>query len=121
MMSTNPSQWTTRPDTDLAEPLSVVLADSRRRHVLTALAARPDRASSFDDLAVAVTAFERTGPDDADPGDSSSQVAVTLHHCHLPKLADVGLVEDDYDEGEVALTERGLECAAALGVDQFDR
>lgn len=121
MMSTNPSQWTTRPDTDLAEPLSVVLSNPRRHHVLTALAARPDRASSFDDLAVAVTAFERAGGGDGDPGDSSSEVAVTLHHCHLPKLAQAGVVEDGYDEGEVALTERGVECAAALGVDRFDR
>lgn len=120
MMSTNPSQWTTRPDADLAEPLSVILSAPRRHHVLAALAARPGRSSSFDDLAVAVTAFERAGADDA-PDESSSEVAVTLHHCHLPKLAEAGVVEDDYDEGEVALTERGRECAAVLGADRFDR
>jgi hypothetical protein len=120
MMSTNPSQWTTRPDTDLAEPISVVLSDPRRHHVVAALAARPGRSSTFDDLTVAVTAFERTGLD-GDPGDSSSQVAVTLHHCHLPKLVQAGVVEPGYDEGEVELTERGIECAAALDLDRFDR
>ena len=120
MMSSNPSQWTTRPDTDLAEPISVVLSDPRRHHVVSALAARPGRSTSFDDLVVAVTTFERTGPD-ADPGESSSEVAVTLHHCHLPKLAKAGVVGQGYDEGEVELTERGIECAAALGLDRFDR
>ena len=119
-MSTNHSQWTTRPDGDLAEPLSVVLSDPRRQHVLTALAARPDRSSSFDDLAVAVTAFERAGVDSA-PSESSAEVAVTLHHCHLPKLADAGVIEAEFDDGEVALTETGIECAAALGADSFER
>ena len=120
MMSTNPSQWTTRADTDLAEPLSVILSDPRRHRVLTTLAARPDRSTSFDDLAVAVTTFERASGDGT-PGESSSEVAVTLHHCHLPKLAEAGVVEDGYTEGEVALTERGVACAAALGADRFDR
>lgn len=121
MMSSNPSRPTTRPTSDLAEPLSVVLAKQRRHHVLTALAARPGRSSSFDDLAVAVTAFDRVGRTDESPADSSSEVAVTLHHCHLPKLAEVGIIEDGYDEDEVALTERGVECAKVLRVGRVDR
>ena len=121
MMSSNPSRPTIRPTTDLAEPLSVVLANPRRHHVLSALAARPGRSASFDDLVVAVTAFDRVGRTDDSPGDSSTEVAVTLHHCHLPKLAEAGIIEDGYDEEEVALTDRGVECARALRAGRLDR
>ena len=120
MMRSNPSRPTIRPTTDLADPISMILADRRRRHVLTALASGADRDSSFDDLAVAVTAFERVGRSGS-PSDSSSEVAISLHHCHLPKLADAGVLEYDRDAEAVSLTERGVECARALGVGRFDR
>lgn len=120
MMRSNPSRPTTRTTTDLADPLSMILANRRRYHVLTALASGADRPSSFDDLAVAVTAFERVGRNDH-PSDSSDEVAISLHHCHLPKLADTGVLEYDRDDGAVSLSERGVECAKALAVGRFDR
>lgn len=36
--------------------------------------------------------------------ESPEEVAVTLHHFHLPKLAEVGLIEYDSDEGTVRPT-----------------
>lgn len=116
-MRTNPSQPTPQPRTDLSDPLSVVLSDRRRHHVLRALASGAGDESSFDELVVAVTTFERAGQADEGPHESSSEVAITLHHCHIPKLADAGIVR--YDDGEtVALTDRGRECARALDVDR---
>jgi len=113
MMQPNPSHSTAPTATDLAEPLSVVLSDPRRRRVLRVLASNSARRTSFDDLATAVSAFEQPQRDDA-PGAAASEVEVTLYHCHLPKLAEAGLIKEGYQDGPVALTETGLKCARIL-------
>lgn len=100
----------------MAEQLSVVLAEPRRRHVLSVLSSGRDHRSSFEELAIAVTAFERVA--DGAPDEPSSEVEISLYHCHLPKLAEVGVIRDDYREGEVTLTRTGRECADVLGVGQ---
>lgn len=121
MMSSSQSASSTYSTTDLAEPLSVVLAEPRRRYALSVLASGSGRRTAFEDLAVGVTAFERVNADDEAPDAPSEEVEVTLYHCHLPKLAEADVVEDDYDtDGHVALTETGLECADALGVGRQD-
>ena len=121
MMRPNPSRPTSRPTTELADPLSVVLSAPRRHHALRALATGEGDGASFDDLVVAVTAFERAGRTERGPGESSSEVAIALHHCHLPKLADAGIVAEDYEDGDVALTERGRRCARALDMVQYEQ
>jgi hypothetical protein len=99
-----------------------VLAESRRQYILSVLASGSDRRTTFEDLAIGVTAFERANADDETPDAPSEEVEVTLYHCHLPKLEEAGLVEPDYDpDGHVALTETGLECADALGVGRRGR
>lgn len=112
-MSSNSARPTGRRTTDLAEPLSVVLREPRRKRALSTLVSEAGR-TSFEDLAVAVTAFERANGGDA-PETPSEEVQVTLYHSHLPKLAEVGLLKDDYDtDGDVELTQRGFEVAAML-------
>ena len=118
-MSSSPPA-STYSTTELAEPLSVVLAEPRRRYALSVLASG-ERRTSFEELAVGVTAFERAN-DDRIPAAPSEEVEVTLYHCHLPKLEEAGLVEEEYDtDGDVVLTERGLECAEALGIGRHGR
>ena len=119
-MSSSPPA-STYSTTELAEPLSVVLAESRRRYALSVLASG-ERRTSFEELAIGVTAFERANGDSRTPDAPSEEVEVTLYHCHLPKLEEAGLVEEEYDtDGDVVLTERGLECAEALGVGRRGR
>lgn len=64
-----------------------LLANERRRAVLATL---DDRAASvdLDDLAAQVATQEG---DEAD----TDQIKITLHHVHLPKLADAGVIEYD--------------------------
>ena len=97
-----------------------MLADPRRRYALSVLAAASRRRTTFEELAVGVTAFERA--DEGDLAETPSQeVELTLYHCHLPKLAEAGLIEADYDtDGDVALSEKGRECADVLGVGRHD-
>lgn len=73
------------------------LADERRRAVLDALSAA-EQPVDVHRLAERVAARERRG-DDAGrpPRDAVRRALVSLHHAHLPKLADAGLVEYDAD------------------------
>ena len=63
-----------------------VLADGRRRAVISYLI-QDERRVDLDELATHVTAVEPTAAD--------GQAAATLHHLHLPKLADAGLISYD--------------------------
>lgn len=63
-----------------------------------------DRAST----AGTSTARSFTDPADADPADADSidRVALRLHHVHLPKLAEYGLVEYDHRDRVVTVKTR---------------
>jgi len=75
-----------------------VLASSRRRTVIDALADSPGPVS-LESLASSVAALEPQ----VDPSDDSAvqTIAVSLHHTHLPKMADYGVLEYDADANRV--------------------
>lgn len=103
---------TIRGSGPVPEGLSVALADPLRTHVLFALATGAGP-MSFDDLAVAVAAYEALRTEDSPTTDD---VAVDLYHRHLPKLRDAGLLEDADAVDGVELTAAGAGCARRLGV-----
>ncbi len=70
------------------------MANRRRRHVLAYLRGHPHEDIAIDDLTSRVIARELMDGDG--PVDPES-VSATLHHVHLPKLADAGLIEYDAD------------------------
>ena len=69
-----------------------LLAAERRRLALEVLSDR-DAPLELDDLATAVAA--RQSDDDAPEDDVIERTTVSLHHVHLPRLADADVV--DYD------------------------
>ncbi|WP_436925993.1 DUF7344 domain-containing protein [Halosimplex amylolyticum] len=69
-----------------------LLADGRRRLALAELAER-SAPVALEDLATAVAARETEAPSPS--VDVVERVAVSLHHAHLPRAADLGVV--DYD------------------------
>lgn len=78
-----------------------LLAAERRRVTLDVLA---DRAGPVDleDLSAAVAAREADAEDEGEVDERSvERVACTLHHSHLPKMDEVGLVDYDPDETRV--------------------
>lgn len=69
-----------------------LLADGRRRALLGTLIERDGETFHFSDL---VSAIARRRDD------SWRAVAIALHHCHLPKAAEAGVVEYDRRSGDV--------------------
>ena len=87
------------------DALFEALADSRRRHVLSILLDRPTPLD-VETLARAVAAREEAATSAADvPDDVVRRIQIALHHVHLPKLAETGVVEYDYERGAVAVGE----------------
>lgn len=71
--------------------LYALLASDRRRAVMTVV---EDSCRSLGLEQLAANVAETLHGDDVDPGELRS-LAIELHHVHLPKLADAGLL--DYD------------------------
>lgn len=99
--------------TDLPAAVVDALAHERRRRVLTIL---NDRATplSVTDLACELASLELDDRPGEAPTDYRHSVRVALHHCHLPKLADAGLVRYDDTAHEVERSARLLEPIADL-------
>lgn len=93
---------TTRAETD-ATALFAALAHPRRRHLVAVLSAR-DGPVDEGALATRIAARERGSRPAAVTDDDQRSVLVTLHHRHLPKLDDTGLVDRDAGEKQVAAT-----------------
>lgn len=95
------SQTTLPPDT-----VFEILSDNHRRHILCYLHSLSDKVADFDELVEVIVsedidteAVEKTDPD------THQHIAIALHHNHLPKLTDVGLI--DYDEKSGAVQYSG--------------
>ena len=98
-----------------------LLADRNRRIVIATLLGS-DNSTPVDALVNDVLACIDVSIGDV--AETRTHVATQLHHVHLPKLADAGLVEWDRDHEVVSSTER-LQALApfveSLTLDQFYR
>lgn len=124
LVAYDPAERTVRPgdeaesedgsvSADLPPAVIDALADERRRRTLAVL---NDRATplSVTDLACELASAELDTTRGEVPEDYRHSVHVALHHCHLPKLADAGLVLYDEAAHEVERSARLLEPIAEL-------
>lgn len=84
---TTPKSLTTDQAFDL-------LGDATRRRAVVALCDM-DKAMALDDLATAVVERAPEGASQDISEERRKRAAASLHHCHLPKLDDAGVVEYD--------------------------
>lgn len=82
--------------TDSLQSVFEALAARRRRLALSVLVER-EPPIDVGTLSQAVAEREGSTPDDR----AVHHVQMSLHHAHLPKLADAGLVEYDWERGIV--------------------
>lgn len=97
-----PTTSHTSPDADHTFRL---LADDERRVLL---------ATVDDEECVGV---DRLRDRLAETPEDRDHAAIRLHHVHLPKLADAGLLVHDETAGDVVATERGRQVASTFSVD----
>lgn len=95
-----PSEPFPQSDTDTGvdtDELFDLLSNARRRRVLAVLQRADGDAATLEELA------ERVVARDTDDGsDDPEAAAIALHHVHLPKLADCGVIEYDARNGTVS-------------------
>lgn len=96
---------------ELSDGLSMVLTDDCRKQLLSMLSSSDDPWTIHDLAATLESASpgRRPGTEDGD------NPALVLHHCHLPKLADFGLIEYDSDQLEARITAKGERCVEIFG------
>lgn len=75
--------------------LEAILSDERCQYVTTVLSTA-DGSLSLDELAAAVAVLERGEPERTN-GEFLESVRISLHHVHLPKLAEADVVGYDAD------------------------
>jgi len=86
-------------DLDLDEILSL-LSERYRRHALACLDGQPEPIP-IERLTDQVAGREFQRPPDDVSMITRTQIATALHHNHLPKLEESGVLTYDSDEGEV--------------------
>lgn len=85
-----------------------ILRDERRRYVLYYLENESNPAS-LDELAEAVASWSHdVGTADL-PDELHRSARNSLHHCHVPRLESVGVVEYDVDQQTVTLADAAEE------------
>ena len=94
-MSQSPNDANHRATTDLSESERYVLLSARRRRTAMAVLDGGATPISLTDLAVEI-AVRETGDVVVDRG-TVEDVRIELHHCHLPKMADMGVIDYDRD------------------------
>ncbi|MFC6823527.1 DUF7344 domain-containing protein [Halopelagius fulvigenes] len=98
----------TLPSEVLDEHLALLANDQRR--AIVEILAEENRSHQVRLLAGWTAAEERGVPLDALPEEAVERMEVKLHHVHLPKLDEAGIVEYDAEENRVA---PGAEMATA--------
>ena len=83
-----------------------LLKNNRRRLVLEYLM-RHDGEAKLDEIADHVTAIENDTEVSAITSTERKRVYVGLYQFHLPKMADMGVVDYQQSRGNVVLTDRG--------------
>ena len=86
-----------RSQRDAVDSVFSCLSAAERRHLLERLSRQAPEPTPRGDLTAALAAWLTGKPPDEVTAEERERAAVALHHQHLPKLADAGLVECDGD------------------------
>lgn len=80
------------------------LANPRRQHALYLLS-KSDSSMELAEIAIGVASRELDESDEDADGEYTEQVLISLHHNHIPKLEDMGIVEYNETEKTASLSD----------------
>ena len=89
--------------TDSLDTVFDLLSDARRRYTLYYLFAMEGDVAEFEAVVNAVCNYEGAGTDSTSPSPPEN-IRVKLHHSHLPKLAEAGVIDYDRRQGTIRFT-----------------
>lgn len=101
----SPDPGTLDGDSYVTDTLFEAMANRRARHVLSYIDSVSVDVLDLEDLADGVAEYEVEAGAATDVEDCRRHVAVALHHNHLPKLDDAGII--DYDPRSKTLRKWG--------------
>lgn len=81
-----------------------VLSNARRRFVIACLATH-SKPLAVADIATELTCWECKTPSDQIPEEHVQSRYVALYHVHVPKMADVGILEYNQERNTIALVD----------------
>lgn len=84
------------PDTLLS-----AVSNEHRRAILTALDDQPEKTLEFDALVEEVADRVQDGNAEPASDDQRQRVRIALHHTHLPKLEEAGMIDYEAETGRV--------------------
>jgi len=82
------------------------LGGDQHRRIVLAVLAHEQRSLTMHDLTKTIVKHNHHAPLREMPKESLSEVQISLHHVHLPKIDAAGLIEYDQDRGLVEPTEQ---------------
>lgn len=92
-------------DSDMnSDALFDVMASTRRRFVISHLQTR-SRPAAVADVATVLTNWESDVANEHIPKEEVISRYISLHHVHIPKMAEVGIIEWNHERNTVSLTE----------------
>ncbi|EMA11822.1 MULTISPECIES: DUF7344 domain-containing protein [Haloarcula] len=110
----------TEPDELSRDDAFEMLSNRRRRYAIQFLSGTPGP-TSLSDLAEQVAAWENETSVAEISASERKTVYTSLQQFHLPKMADMGVIEFDQREGDVRLTESAADLDIYLElVDRYD-
>lgn len=101
------------PDELAVDDMFSILSNQRRRYVLQSLG-ESQTPVAFDDLVDDVAEQEHDAPISDIPAEAVDRVRLSLYHSHIPKLADVDLVEHCEEREQVSLSTDSEQVEALL-------
>ncbi|MFC6962627.1 DUF7344 domain-containing protein [Halocatena marina] len=94
----------TNTGSEYADVVYAILADRERRVILQGLSAHG--------MSETVSELVQRTQSDGTSGRDDQAFRIRLHHQHLPKMTDEGIVEYDHDDGSITLTSKGQQVEA---------
>ncbi|WP_224269722.1 DUF7344 domain-containing protein [Haloprofundus salinisoli] len=115
MSSQEAAADTLMPETEETKALFDALTSPRRRHLIHALSAQPGPVT-VEELAEEIHQREAEAGETTHP----DQIAISLHHLHLPKLAARDFLEYNASRKEVTPTHETDDASYALASAGFN-
>lgn len=96
-------------DTVQSLDTTFAILNDQRRYYLREILSEQDPPIDLSQLAAAVASRETGTDSDESPAETTDEIAIGLHHVHLPKLDDAGVI--DYNAETNTVTSTRTECS----------